>query len=171
MRQHTAGQTERFQSRLMIKGMTLTIGCLYIAFIVRTVTTRTFPSCPGWTSTMRARGHFVGAIGSSRNHTMSPTQTLCDGTGHIDSFCKLVRYSVDQRCQKCRTRARHKRQRRNKDTEVAGDSDHFRQGGPILVRADRFWPRTKFDVTVRILRDSTQDCKKRGHSLIVSTRS
>ena len=124
LRQHTAGQTERFQSRLMMKGTTLTIGCLYmyISFIVHTVTTRTLPSPPGWTSTIQARGNFVGAIGSSRRHTLSSTQRLRDGTGHLEYFCKLVRYSVDQRCEKCRTRAWHKCQCRNRGIEVAGDS-------------------------------------------------
>ena len=121
-RQHTAGQTERFQSRLMIKGATLIVGRLYIPFIVHTVTTRTLPFPPGWTSTIRARGHFIGVIGSLRKHTMSPTQRLRDGTAHLDSFCKLVIYLVDQHCQKCRTRAWHKHQCRNKDIEVVGDS-------------------------------------------------
>ena len=120
--QHTASQTERFQLRLVIKGTTLTMGRLYIPFIVRIVTSRTFPSLPGWTSTIRAKGHLVGGIGSSPKHNISPTQMLRDGTGHLDSFCKLVRYSVDQLCRKCRTRAWHKRQRLNADIEVAGDS-------------------------------------------------
>ena len=83
---------------------------------------RTLPSLPGWNYTIRARGHFVGAFGSSRRHTMSPTLRLRDGTGHLDSLCKLVIYLVDQRCQKCHTRAWHKHQRRNKDIEVVGVS-------------------------------------------------
>ena len=120
--QHTAGQIERFQSRLMIKGTTLTIGRLYIPFIVHTVTTRTLPSPPGWTSMIRARGHFIRAIGSSRKHTIQPTWRLCDRTGHLDSFSKLVRYSVDQCCQKCCARAWHKRQRCSKYIEAAGSS-------------------------------------------------
>ena len=71
---------------------------------------------------MWARGHFVGAIGSLHKHTMSPTRRLCDGTGHLDSFRKLVRYFMDHHCQKCRTSAWHKRQHHNTDIEVAGDS-------------------------------------------------
>ena len=116
--QHTAGLIERFQSRLMIKGTTLMIGCLYIPFIVCTVTTHTLPFPPGCTSTIRARGHFIGAIGSTRKHTMSSTSRLHDGMGHLHSFCKLVRYSRDQHCQKCRTRAWQKRQHCNKDMNL-----------------------------------------------------
>ena len=65
---------------------------------------------------------FVGAIGSARTHTTSPTRRLRDGTGHLDSFRWLVIYSADRHCQKCRTSAWHKRQRHNTDIEVAHDS-------------------------------------------------
>ena len=53
-------------------GTIFTIGLLYKPLGVRTVTTRIFPSCPGCTFAIRARGHFVGIVGSSRRQTMSP---------------------------------------------------------------------------------------------------
>ena len=82
----------------------------------------TFPFLPVWTYMMQARGHFVGAIGSSLKHTMSPMWRLHDGMCHLESFCRLLRYSVDQCCHACRTRAWHKHQCCNKYIELAGDS-------------------------------------------------
>ena len=122
LRQHTAGQTERFQSKLVIKGTILNLGVLINPFHRPHCYNPHFPSPPGWTSKMQARGHLVGAIGSSRNHTISPTRMLRDEPGHLDSFLKLVRYSVDHRCQKCRTSTWHKCQCHNTVIEVAGDS-------------------------------------------------
>ena len=78
----------------------LMIGLLYEPLGVRTVTTRTFPSRAGCTSVIRARGHLVGLVGSSRRHTMSPTCTFCAGFFHFDSRFRVVRYSCDYRVQK-----------------------------------------------------------------------
>ena len=98
------------------------MGFLYTTFIVCTLMIHNLPSPPARTSMIQARGHFVVAKGSLRRHTTSPTQRLRDRTGHLDSFCRLVIYSVDQCCQKCRTRAWHRHQCHNKDIEVVGVS-------------------------------------------------
>ena len=75
-----------FNQDWCIQGTTLTIGRLYISFIVFTVTTRTFPFLPGMTSMIQARGHFIGASGSSRKHTLSPTRRLREGMCHLESY-------------------------------------------------------------------------------------
>ena len=104
-RQHTAGQSrDGFQTVSgwvgRIRGINFTIGLLYEPLGVRTVTTRTFPSCPGYTSVTRAKGHLVGIVGSSRRYTMSSTCRFCVGLCHFDNRFRVIKYSFDHRFQK-----------------------------------------------------------------------
>jgi hypothetical protein len=60
---------------------------------VLTVTTRTKPSRPAWTSTIRPNGHFAGGYRSSHKRTICPMHTLLVVTRHFPRFCKCWRYS------------------------------------------------------------------------------
>ncbi len=66
---------------------------LYVPLDVWTVTTRTNStrtnsSCPGWVSTTRLRGHFVGTIPLSFRMTISPFAIFLDGCLHL--LCVFV---------------------------------------------------------------------------------
>ena len=102
---HTAGQSrDGFQtvsgSVGHTSGTTLTIALLYEPLGVCTVTTRTFPSCTGYTSVTHANGHLVGIVGSLRRHTISPTCKFCVGRCHFDNRFNVIKYSFDHQFQK-----------------------------------------------------------------------
>ena len=83
---------------------------LLVPFNILTVTTETFPLSPGWIAVTWVNSHFVGTMGSSRKHTMSPTLMLREGVCHFHRRCYSFKYSKDHRDQKCRTKVWHKRQ-------------------------------------------------------------
>lgn len=102
-RRHTAGQSrDGFQHVWSGRksGTTLIIGLLYEPLGVHTVTTRTFPSFPGCTLVILAKGHLVGMVGSSRRHTMSLTCRFSVGSCHFANRFRVIRYSFDHLFQK-----------------------------------------------------------------------
>ena len=132
-RQHTAGQSrDGFQISSELSGCrigtSLIIGLLYVPLGVRTVTTRTFPSCPGCALITHARGHLVGIVGSSRRHTMVSTCMFGVGFCHFDNLFKVLRYSFDHRFQKWVVSFWHKFHLRNM---VTGSRDSVGSGNAI----------------------------------------
>ena len=79
----------------------LATGRLKIPDDVLTLATRTNPSLPGWSSTMRASSHFNGGRLSSRTRTRSPMLRFLRELSHLVRCWRLLRYSLDQRVQKC----------------------------------------------------------------------
>ena len=78
---------------------------VYVLELILTVTTRTSPSLPACVSETRAIGQCVGTKPSSLTTTTSPSMRLREGECHLRSFWRVTRYSDNQRCQKCLTRA------------------------------------------------------------------
>ena len=79
------------------------------------VTTHTLPSLPGCISSIRARGHLVGLETSPCMQTSSPACKFGEGRFHFNSRCRLVKYSVDQRFQRCHTKVWQRCQHCNND--------------------------------------------------------
>jgi len=77
-----------------------TTGRLYIPSCVRTVTTLTTPSSPGWVITTRPIFHTVGGTFGRRSNTRSPTRRFACLRYHFDLPCRVLRYSADHRFQK-----------------------------------------------------------------------
>ena len=95
-------------------GAVFTIGRRYTPVLVFTVTALTNLSLPGWTLTTLAIGHLCGTTLSSRSTRTSPTSVFLVELCHLENRLRLTRYSEDQRCQKCRTIAWHRCQRRKR---------------------------------------------------------
>ena len=77
------------------------------------LTTRIFPSHPGWISITRANVHLIGARGPSLKHTISPTWRFLDGVCHFEIFKRVSMYSFDQRVHQCLVNIWHSGHRLN----------------------------------------------------------
>ena len=81
---------------------TLLAGRVYVPALVST-STWTSPSFSGHVFTTLAMGQREGTNVSSRRRMTSLTSKLHEGWCHLFSLCRVMRYSEDQRHQKCLT--------------------------------------------------------------------
>ena len=79
----------------------LTSGLGNVPDFVLTVTTRTSWSGPRWVLIIRPSGHWQGGVRLSLTRIMSPMRRFCLGSLHLLKRWRALRYSVDQRFQKC----------------------------------------------------------------------
>ena len=76
-------------------------GRVSLEAVVRTSTTRTCPSSPGWSASIRARGHLLGGVVSFLRRHRRPTRASSSTLFHFGRWASVFKYSRDHRCQKC----------------------------------------------------------------------